>query len=326
MKMSNKKNHRAKTGMEQKGESIPQKEERPEARKEVKEEKKEENEKYVIQVSREIDGEDSYVPVRKDGKMFVFSTRDNAEDSMRRIMQRHPDVLRARVMRVVKRNDSHVLVPEVEISGKEIIKHSESILPEEMKGYVSEEMLQYMDEEELSGIRALIAELVRKKSEIEKFSRIAVQRSSFKKNTEMVKEMEKLKKTYTKAKEQLQKAKENWDSAKEAVEDFINRSTAEYPELSNWLRTSITGEGRISRPNRGQGRRRSPEGKKGIILKYLREHQGQHLREREIIKGIVEAGMGGGYQWTQQSVNPRLRSLLAEGVISQDSEGRYYLP
>ena len=291
-----------------------------------KEEVKKEEEKYIIQVSKAVEGEDSYVPVRKDGKIFVFSTRDNAEESMKRIMQRHPDVLRARVMRVVKRNDNHVLVPEIEISGKEIIKHSESILPEEMKGYVSEEMLQYMDEEELSGIRALIAELVRKKSEIEKFSRIAVQRSSFKKNTEMVKEMEELKKKYTRAKEQLQKARENWDSAKEAVDDFINRSIAKYPELGNWLRINITGEGQTRIPNRGQGRRRSPEGKKGIILKFLQEHRGQKFKEAEIIRGIVESGMGGDYSWKQQAVNPRIRSMLAEGIISQDEQGRYYLP
>ncbi|MHC1635238.1 MAG: hypothetical protein ACXQTS_01260 [Candidatus Methanospirareceae archaeon] len=291
-----------------------------------KEEVKKEEEKYIIQVSKAIEGEDSYVPVRKDGKIFVFSTRDNAEESMRRIMQRHPDVLRARVMRVVKRNDNHVLVPEIEISGKEIIKHSESILPEEMKGYVSEEMLQYMDEEELSGIRALIAELVRKKSEIEKFSRIAVQRSSFKKNTEMVKEMEELKKKYTRAKEQLQKAKENWDSAKEAVEDFINRSIAKYPELGNWLRINITGEGQTRIPNRGQGRRRSPEGKKGIILKFLQMHRGEHFKETELIRKIQEAGMGENYSWTQQSTNPRLRAMLSEGLISQDESGRYYLP
>ncbi len=313
-----------KEAVEDGGVSSTQKEE-SQVKKEEMEKEEEEKEKYVVQISREIDGEDSYVPVRKDGKIFVFSTRDNAEDSIRRIMQRHPDVLRARVMRVVKRNDSHVLVPEVEISGKEIIKHSESILPEEMKGYVSEEMLQYMDEEELSGIRSLIAELVRKKAEIEKFSRIAVQRSSFKKNSKMVKKMEELHKRFVKAKEDLQKAKEAWENTKEEVENFISEVTKEYPELNQWIRVNIIG-GRVATPNRGQGRRRSPEGKKGIILKFLQMHRGQKFREVEIIKGIQEAGMGGDYSWSQQSVNPRIRSMLSEGIISQDSEGRYYLP
>ena len=80
------------------------------------------------------------------------------------------------------------------------------------------------------------------------------------------------------------------------------------------------------RRNRGQGRRRSPEGKRGIILRFLREHRGEHFREIDLIKGIEEAGMTGNYVWTQSAVNPRLRALLSEGVISQDEEGRYYLP
>jgi len=287
---------------------------------------KEEKDRYVIQVSPQVDGEEGWLSVKKEGKIFVFSSRQNAEESLNRVMSKHPEMIRGRVMRVEKRGDKHLLIPEMEISGKEVVERNKEILPKEMQGYIEPEMLEFMNEEELSGIRALIAELVRKKSEIEKFSRIAVQRSSFKKNTKMVKKMEELRNRFVKRKEELTKAKEAWENTKEEVENFISEVTKKYPELGQWVKVSITGEGQITAPNRGQGRRRSPEGKKGIILKFLQEHRGQKFKEAEIIRGIVESGMGSNYSWKQQTVNPRIRSMLAEGIISQDAEGRYFLP
>jgi len=138
--------------------------------------------------------------------------------------------------------------------------------------------------------------------------------------------MEELHKKYHERKEALQKAKEAFEEIKGSVHEFIEENLKEFPELERWLRVSITGEGRLPSPNRGQGRRRVPEGKKGIILKFLQMHRGEKFREVEIIKGIKEAGMGGDYSWSQQSVNPRIRSMLSEGLISQDEQGRYYLP
>ncbi|MHC1635108.1 MAG: hypothetical protein ACXQTS_00585 [Candidatus Methanospirareceae archaeon] len=314
-------------GVEQKGESIPQEgktpqEERPEEQKKEEEEK----EKYVVQVSREVEGEDNWLNLKKEGKIFIFSSEKNAEESMNRVMQRHPEMVRGRVMRVQKNGDSSVLIPVIEVNGKQVIQKSRDILPKELQGYVDEEMLKMMNDEEISGIRSLIADLRRKKDELEKFSRIAVQRSGFLRDEKRVKEMQELKAKWERAKKRLENAKKEWEKTKEKVEDFINHSTGEFPELGNWLRVSITGEGQIIAPNRGQGRRRSPEGKKGIILRYLQEHRGQHLKESEIIKGIKEEGIGEGYSWTQQSTNPRLRAMLSEGLISQDESGRYYLP
>ncbi|MHC1635746.1 MAG: hypothetical protein ACXQTS_03860 [Candidatus Methanospirareceae archaeon] len=305
------------------GVSSTQKEESQAKKEEVKEEGKE---KYVIQVSREIEGEDNYLSVKRDGKVFIFSSKRNAEESLNRVMQRHPEMMRGRILRIEKRGDSNVLIPETEITGKEVIKHSEDILPPEMKGYVDETMLSMMNEEEITGIRSLISDLIRKREEIEKFSRIAVQRSSFLRDEKKKEKMEKLKNRYEKAKERLEKAKAEWDSVREAIEDFTSEIGKEYPELPAWVRASITGERGIPSPNRGQGRRRVPQGKKGIILKFLQMHRGEKFREVEIIKGIKEAGMGEDYSWSQQSVNPRIRSMLSEGIISQDSEGRYYLP
>jgi len=218
--------HQAKEAGKESGESLPRVEESR-----VEKEEKEEEERYIVQVSKAVDGEESYVPVRKENKIFVFSSRNNAEESMRRIMQRHPEVLRARVMRVVKRGESSVLVPEIEISGREIIKHSQAILPEELRGYVNEEMLEFMSEEELSGVRSLIAELIRKKTEIERFSRIAVQRSAFKKDTKRVKKMEELQKEYQKRKERLAKARVAYEEIKEEVRNFIEENLKEFPEL-----------------------------------------------------------------------------------------------
>ena len=235
-------------------------------------------------------------------------------------------MLRGRVMRIQKNGDSSVLIPVMEANGKQIIQQSRDILPPEMKEYVDEEMLNMMNEEEISGIRSLISDLIRKKAEIEKFSRLAVQRSSFKKNSKMVKKMEELRDRFVKTKEELQRAKEAWENTKEEVEDFISEVTKEYPELGQWVKVNITGEGQASVPNRGQGRRRSPEGKKGIILQFLKEHRGEHFKEVELIRKIQEAGMGKNYSWTQQSTNPRLRAMLSEGLISQDESGRYYLP
>ena len=303
------------------GDSLPQKEESQVKKEEVKEEGG-----YVIQVSPQIEGEEGWLSVKKEGKIFVFSSRQNAEESLNRVMSKHPEMVRGRVMRVEQRGDRHLLIPEIEISGKEVVEHNKEILPKEMQGYISEDMLEFMNEEEIQGIRSLIADLIRKKEEVAKFGRIAVQRSAFKKDTKRVKRMEELQKKYHKRKEALQKAKEAFERIKESVHEFIEENLKEYPELERWLRVSITGEGRLPSPNRGQGRRRVPEGKKGIILKFLQMHRGEKFREVEIIKGIKEAGMGGDYSWSQQSVNPRIRSMLSEGIISQDSEGRYYLP
>jgi len=304
------------------GDSLPHKEE-SRVKKEVK---KEEKDRYVIQVSPQVDGEEGWLSVKKEGKIFVFSSRQNAEESLNRVMSKHPEMIRGRVMRVEERGDKHLLIPEMEISGKEIVEHNKEILPKEMQGYIQPEMLEFMNEEEIQGIRSLIADLIRKKEEVAKFGRIAVQRSAFRKDAKRVKKMEELQKLYHERKEALQKARIAFEEIKGSIHEFIEENLKEFPELERWLRVSITGEGSLPTPNRGQGRRRSPEGKKGIILRFLQMHRGQKFREVEIIKGIQEAGMGGDYSWSQQSVNPRIRSMLSEGIISQDSEGRYYLP
>ena len=288
--------------------------------------REEEKERYVVQVSQGVEGEDNWLSLKKEGKIFIFSSKRNAEESLNRVMSKHPEMIRGRVMRIEKRGDRNTLIPEIEISGKQVVEHNKEILPKEMQGYISEDMLEFMNEEEIQGIRSLIADLIRKKEEVAKFGRIAVQRSAFKKDAKRVKQMEELHKKYHERKEALQKAKEAFEEIKEDVHKFIEESLKEFPELDRWLRVSITGEGSLPTPNRGQGRRRSPEGKKGIILRFLREHRGEHFREIDLIKGIEEAGMTGNYVWTQSAVNPRLRALLSEGVISQDSEGRYYLP
>lgn len=312
-----------KEGVEEGGVSSTQKEESQVKKEEVKEEGKE---KYVIQVSPQIEGEEGWLSVKKEGKIFIFSSRQNAEESLNRVMSKHPEMVRGRVMRVEQRGDRHLLIPEIEISGKEVVEHNKEILPKEMQGYISEDMLEFMNEEEIQGIRSLIADLIRKKEEVAKFGRIAVQRSAFKKDTKRVKRMEELEKKYHKRKEALQKAKEAFERIKENVHEFIEENLKEFPELERWLRVSITGEGGLPSPNRGQGRRRVPQGKKGIILAYLREHRGERFKESELIKRIQEEGLGQGYSWSQQSTNPRLRSMLSEGLISQDEEGRYYLP
>ena len=317
----------SKEGMGKEGEPIPQEgEKRPEDEKEEEEKEEEMKEKYVVQVSREVEGEDSYVSVKKEGKIFVFSSQRNAEESLKRIMQRHPELLRGRVMQIKEEKDKSILIPVMEINGKQVIQHSKDVLPPEMQGYIDDQMLSMMDKEEIQGIRSLISDLIRKKQEIERFSRIAVQRSSFLRSEERVKRMQELAKKYKQVKARLEKAKEAWEKTKEEVEDFISAVEKEYPELNQWIRVNITGEGSLPTPNRGQGRRRVPEGKKGIILRFLKEHRGQRFKEVEIIKGIVESGMGQGYSWKQQTVNPRIRSMLSQGLISQDSEGRYYLP
>jgi len=314
--------HQAEEGVGKQGEPAPQKEKRPGEQK--REEEKEE--RYVVQVSQGVEGEDNWLSLKKEGKIFIFSSKRNAEESLNRVMSKHPEMIRGRVMRIEKRGDSNTLIPEIEISGKQVVEHNKEILPKEMQGYISEDMLSFMNEEEIQGIRSLIADLIRKKEEVAKFGRIAVQRSAFKKDAKRVKQMEELHKKYHERKVALQKAKEAFEEIKESVHEFIEENLKEYPELERWLRVSITGEGRLPSPNRGQGRRRVPEGKKGIILKFLQMHRGEKFREVEIIKGIKEAGMGGDYSWSQQSVNPRIRSMLSEGIISQDSEGRYYLP
>ena len=316
--------HQAEEGVGKKGEPAPQKEERPEEKKEeVKEEKKE---RYVVQVSQGVEGEDNWLSLKKEGKIFIFSNKRNAEESLNRVMSKHPEMIRGRVMRIEKRGDRNTLIPEIEISGKQVVEHNKEILPKEMQGYISEDMLSFMNEEEIQGIRSLIADLIRKKEEVAKFGRIAVQRSAFKKDAKRVKQMEELHKKYHERKEALRKAKEAFEEIKGSVHEFIEESLKEFPELERRLRVSITGEGRLPSPNRGQGRRRVPEGKKGIILKFLQEHRGQKFKEAEIIRGIVESGMGSDYSWKQQTVNPRIRAMLAEGIISQDEQGRYYLP
>ena len=220
--------HQAEEGVGKQGEPTPQREgKRPEEKEEIKEEGKE---KYVIQVSPQIEGEEGWLSVKKEGKIFVFSSQKNAEESLSRVMQRHPEMLRGRVMRIQKSGDSSVLIPVMEVNGKQIIQQSKDILPPEMKEYVDETMLSMMNEEEISGIRSLISDLIRKKQEIERFSRIAVQRSSFLRNKEKKEKMEKLKNRYEKAKERLEKAKAEWDAVREAIEDFTSEIGREYPE------------------------------------------------------------------------------------------------
>jgi len=287
--------------------------------KEVKEEKKREEEtrdRYVIQYNKTTE-EDNYLTLKKEGKVWATESKDRGEEVAQKIMQRHPDIMMVRICRV----KDGVLIPVTEYTGKDIIEKSKNVLPEEFKGIVSEEMLQYMDEQELQNIRGLITEFIRKREQITQLSRIAVQRSAFRRDKTKVKALESLKVEYRKAKEEYAKAKEQWEKTREKIETFISEEEKRLPSIGAWLRGEITGTRAVRRTS---GRVRAPGGKRELILKFFREHKGEKFKEVEIRKKLSQLYQD--YSWSQQSCWAPLKSLREEGIIAQDEEGKYYLP
>jgi len=288
--------------------------------KQVKEEEKKEETKeetrFVLQYNKTTE-EDNYETLRKQGKVYVTADKTKAEEIAERIMQKHPEVVATRICRI----SNGVLIPVTEYTGRDIIKKSKNVLPEEFRGIVSEDMLQYMDEQELQNIRGLITEFIRKKEQITQLSRIAVQRSAFRRDKTKVKALESLKEEYRKAKEEYAKAKEQWERIREKIETFITEEEKRLPSIGAWLRGEITGTRAVRRTS---GRVRAPGGKRELILQFLRENKGNKFSEKEIRERLKE--MYSNYSWSQQSCWAPLKSLREEGIIAQDEEGRYYLP
>jgi len=282
---------------------------------EKREEKKEE-EKFVIQVNRGME-EDTYTTVKQQGKIWITSDKEKAIDIGEKILGKHTDIAMVRICRV----SNGVLIPEHEISGKDIVMKNKEVLPKELQGIISEDMLQYMDEQEVQNIRGLITEFIRKREQITQLSRIAVQRSAFRKDKEKVKALESLKEEYRRAKEEYTRAKENWDKIREKVESFITEEEKRLPSVGAWLRGEITGTRAVRRTS---GRARAPGGKRELILKFLQEHKGEKFKEVEIRKKLSQLYQD--YSWSQQSCWAPLKSLREEGIIAQDEEGKYYLP
>jgi len=280
-----------------------------------KKETKEET-RFVLQYNKTTD-EDNYETLRKQGKVYVTTDKTKAEEIAERIMQKHPEVVATRICRI----SNGVLIPVTEYTGKDIIEKSKNVLPEEFRGIVSEDMLQYMDEQELQNIRGLITEFIRKKEQITQLSRIAVQRSAFRRDKEKVKALESLKEEYKRAKEEYVRAKEQWERTKEKIETFITEEEKRLPSIGAWLRGEITGARAVRRTS---GRVRAPGGKRELILKFLQEHRGEKFKEVEIRKKLSEIYQN--YSWSQQSCWAPLKTLREEGIIAQDEEGKYYLP
>jgi len=307
---------------EAKGSSEPlaqkEKNAKVEKKEEIKEEEKEETrDRYVIQYNKTTE-EDNYETLRKEGKMWVTDKKEKAQEIAEKLLSKHVDLTMVRICRV----SNNILIPEIELTGKDIVMKNKEVLPKEMQGVISEDMLQYMDDSEISSIRNLIAEYMRKKQEIETFSRLAVQRSAFKKNKQKMEKLAEIKRSYQAAKEAYEEAKKAWEEAKEAVNSFIEEEEKHLPAIGRWLRIEITGVGRTVR--RTSGRTRTAGGKREIILKFLREHKGERFKESEIRRKLQEINKE--YSWTQQSTWNPLKSLREEGIISQDDKGRYYLP
>jgi len=293
------------------GASLPHKEESHE---EV--EKREEETRFVLQYNKTTD-EDNYETLRKQGKVYVTTDKTKAEEIAERIMQKHPEVVATRICRI----SNGVLIPVTEFTGKDIIEKSKNVLPEEFRGIVSEDMLQYMDEQELQNIRGLITEFIRKREQITQLSRIAVQRSAFRRDKTKVKALESLKEEYRKAKEEYTRAKEQWEETREKIETFISEEEKRLPSIGAWLRGEIMGTRAVRRTS---GRVRAPGGKRELILKFLQEHKGEKFKEGEIREKLSQLYQQ--YSWTQQSTWNPLKSLREEGLVSQDSEGRYFIP
>ena len=286
--------------------------------KEVKEEKREEiREKYVIQINRGTT-EDTYATVKKEGKVYVTTDKTKAEEIAAKLIGKHTDILAVRVCRV----KDNTLIPETEITGRDAIIKHKTALPEEMRGVIAEDMLDYMSEEEITSIRNLIAEYLRKKAEIETFSRLAVQRSAFKRDKKNMQRLEEITRRYRDTKERYEAIKEEWDTVKQDVEGFIEEYERKYPAIGRWLRIEITGTGRTIR--RTSGRTRVTGGKRELILKFLRDNKDKRFKEKEIREKLKEVNSD--YSWSQQATWGALKALREEGLISQDSEGRYFIP
>jgi len=282
-----------------------------ERRKEVKEER------YVIQINRGTT-EDTYATVKKEGKVYVTTDKTKAEEIAAKLIGKHTDILAVRVCRV----KDNTLIPETEITGRDAIIKNKTALPEEMRGVIAEDMLDYMSEEEIGSIRNLIAEYLRKKAEIETFSRLAVQRSAFKRDKKNMQRLEEITKRYRDTKERYEAIKEEWDTVKQDVEGFIEEYERKYPAIGRWLRIEITGTGRTIR--RTSGRVRTPGGKRELILKFLRNNKGSKFTEKEIREQLKQQYQE--YSWSQQSCWAAIKSLREEGIINRDEEGKYYLP
>ena len=283
-----------------------------------KEEKREEiKEKYVIQVNKGTT-EDTYATVKKEGKVYVTTDKTKAEEIAAKLIGKHTDILAVRICRV----KDNTLIPETEITGRDAIIKNKTALPEEMRGVIAEDMLDYMSEEEITSIRNLIAEYLRKKAEIETFSRLAVQRSAFKRDKQNMQRLEEITRRYRDTKERYEAIKEEWDTVKQDVEGFIEEYERKYPAIGRWLRIEITGVGRAIR--RTSGRQRVTGGKRQLILQFLRDNKGHKFSEKEIREKLKEIHQE--YSWSQQSTWAPLKSLREEGIISQDSEGRYFIP
>jgi len=296
------------------GEPLTHKEE-SQVKQEEKKETKEET-RFVLQYNKTTE-ENNYETLRKQGKVYVTTDKTKAEEIAERIMQKHPEVVATRICRI----SNGVLIPVTEYTGKDIIEKSKNVLPEEFRGIVSEDMLQYMDEQELQNIRGLITEFIRKREQITQLSRIAVQRSAFRRDKTKVKALESLKEEYRKAKEEYTRAKEQWEETREKIETFISEEEKRLPSIGAWLRGEIMGTRAVRRTS---GRVRAPGGKRELILKFFQEHKGEKFKEREIREKLSQLHQD--YSWSQQSCWAPLKSLREEGIIAQDEEGRYYLP
>jgi len=297
------------------GEPLTHKEESQVKQEEKKEEAKEET-RFVLQYNKTTD-EDNYETLRKQGKVYVTTDKTKAEEIAERIMQKHPEIAATRICRI----SNGVLIPVTEFTGKDIIEKSKNVLPEEFRGIVSEDMLQYMDEQELQNIRGLITEFIRKREQITQLSRIAVQRSAFRRDKTKVKALESLKEEYRKAKEEYTRAKEQWEETREKIETFISEEEKRLPSIGAWLRGEIMG---VRTVRRTSGRVRAPGGKRELILKFLQEHKGEKFKEREIREKLSQLHQD--YSWSQQSTWAAIKSLREEGIINRDSEGRYFIP
>ncbi len=283
-----------------------------------KEDKKEETrDRYVVQVNKGIE-EDTYTTLKREGKIWITEDKGKAEEIANKLIAKHVDITMVRVCRI----KDNTLIPTMELTGKEAIIKNKAVLPPEMRGIIQDDLLNYMDEGEITSIRNLIAEYMRKKQEIETFSRLAVQRSSFKRDKQKMEKLAEIKRSYQAAKEAYEEAKKAWEEAKEAANNFIEEEEKHLPAIGRWLRIEITGVGRTIR--RTSGRQRTAGGKREVILKFLRDHKGERFKESEIRRKLQEINKE--YSWSQQSTWAPLKALREEGIISQDDKGRYYLP
>jgi len=256
--------------------------------------------------------------VKREGKIWITQKLDKAKEACEKLIAKHPEIVMSRVCRV----SGNTLIPVYELTGKDVVIKNKTALPEEMRGIIQPDMLDYMDQEEIGSIRNLISEYLRKKEQIEQFSRLAVQRSSFKRNKEKMQKLEEIKRNYQAAKETYEEAKRIWEEAKEEAEQFIAEEEKHLPAIGRWLRVEITGVGRTVR--RTSGRTRVTGGKRQLILQFLRDNKDKRFSEKEIRDQLKQRYQE--YSWSQQSTWAPLKSLREEGLVSQDSEGRYFIP